>query len=84
MDLAAIAIVKSYIENHFHPNVVFEVFITWKCKALENWKYLLSSSLCDGIYYELTYNAVKNEWYLDVYMKIENVIYPGPERDHNE
>lgn len=43
-----------------------------KAKALQNWKYLISSTLYDGMYYELTYNGDKKEWYLDAYKKFEN------------
>lgn len=32
-----------------------------------------SSTLPDGMYYELTYNGDKREWYLDAYKKFENV-----------
>ena len=24
-------------------------------------------------YFEVTYNALKNEWYLDVYKKVDNI-----------
>lgn len=48
--------------------------MVWKCKTLQNWKYLISSTLLDGMYYELTYNGDKNEWYLDAYKKFENVV----------
>ena len=76
MDNKAIEIVKNYIENHLdksdeHPE--YEVYTVWKCKALQNWKYLLSSTLYDGMYYELTYNGDKKEWYVDAYKKFENV-----------
>ena len=49
-----------------------EVYVVWKCKTLQNWKYLISTSLHDGMYYELTYNGDKKEWYLDAYRKVEN------------
>ena len=49
-----------------------KVFIVWKAKVLQNWKYLISSTLSDGMYYELTYNGDKEEWYLDAYKKFEN------------
>ena len=75
MDKNALQIVKEYIIEHFDktdeiPN--FEVFMVWKSKVLQNWKYLISSTLFDGMYYELTYNGDKNEWYLDAYKKCEN------------
>jgi hypothetical protein len=28
------------------------------------------------MYYELTYNGDKKEWYLDAYKKFENVVVP--------
>lgn len=75
VDERAIQIVLSYVAEHLDktdPEPDFEVYIVWKCKALQNWKYLLSTSLFDGMYYELTYNGDKKEWYLDAYKKFEN------------
>ena len=75
MDKTAFAIVVNYIEEHLDKSDTtpdFEVFTVWKCKALQNWKYLISSSLPDGMYYELTYNGDKHEWYLDAYKKFDN------------
>lgn len=76
MDGKALDIVKNYILNHLDksdPEVKFEVYFVWKAKVLQNWKYLISSTLPDRMYYELTYNGDKKEWYLDVYRKWENV-----------
>lgn len=77
MDEKALQIVRDYIEEHLDKSdkkPEFEVYTVWKCKALQNWKYLLSSTLPDGMYYELTYNGDKKEWYLDAYKKFENVV----------
>ena len=84
MDKNALQIVKEYIIEHFDktdeiPN--FEVFMVWKAKVLQNWKYLISSTLFDGMYYELTYNGDKNEWYLDAYKKFENRVIEGTNID---
>ena len=49
-----------------------DVFIVWICKTLQNNKALASTTLPDGMYYELTYNGDKKEWYLDAYKKFEN------------
>ena len=48
------------------------VFIVWSCKTLQNNKALVSTTLFDGMYYELTYNGDKKEVYLDAYKKFEN------------
>lgn len=48
------------------------VFIVWSCKTLQNNKALLSTTISDGMYYELTYNGDKQELYLDAYKKWEN------------
>lgn len=49
-----------------------DVFVVWMCKALQNWKALLSTTVSDGMYYELTYNGDKSQLYLDAYKKWEN------------
>ena len=80
MDNKAIEIVRKYIVDHLDKSdnmPEFEVFVVWKCKALQNWKYLLSSTLFDGMYYEMTYNGDKKEWYLDAYKKFENKCIMG-------
>jgi len=50
-----------------------DVFVTWSSKVLQNNKALLSTTVPDGMYYELTYNGDKDELYVDVYKKWENV-----------
>ena len=80
MDNKAIEFVRKYIADHLDKSdnmPEFEVFVVWKCKVLQNWKYLMSSTLFDGMYYEITYNGDKNEWYLDAYKKFENKCIMG-------
>lgn len=50
-----------------------DVFIVWACKTLGNNKALVSTTVSDGMYYELTYNGAKNELYFDAYKKQENI-----------
>ena len=50
----------------------FEVFIVWNAFILGNIKALLSTTLFDGMYYEVTYNKQKDEFYFDAYKKFEN------------
>lgn len=49
-----------------------DVFIVWSCKTLQNNKAMVSTTVSDGMYYELTYNGDKKELYLDAYKKWEN------------
>ena len=53
-----------------------EVFIVWSCKTLQNNKALLSTTISDGMYYEITFNGDKNELYFDAYKKWENKCIP--------
>ncbi len=79
-DMIAISIAKQYAicsldksDKDYEKYVSeLEVYVVWKCKALQNWKYLISTNLPDGMYYELTYNGDKDEWYFDAYKKIVN------------
>lgn len=75
MDSKAIQIVINYIREHLDKSdkpAEYEVFTVWKVKVLQNWKWLISSTLPDGMYYEVTYNGDKKEFYLDAYKKFEN------------
>lgn len=77
MDEKALKLVRNYALSHLDksdPNPSFEVYIVWKCKTLQNWKYLISTTLYDGMYYELTFDGDKDSWYLDAYKKFENVV----------
>lgn len=49
-----------------------DVFVVWMCKTLQNSKALVSTTLFDGMYYELTFNGNKKELYFDAYKKWEN------------
>ena len=73
---------KQLVVNYYNSRVErtddFEiseenVFIVWFCKTLQNWKALVSTTVRDGMYYEVTYNGDKQETYLDAYKKWENV-----------
>ena len=50
-----------------------DVFIVWSCKTLQNFKALASTTVSDGMYYEITYNGDKNEMYFDAYKKWKNM-----------
>ena len=71
-------IVRNYIKLRTEPGTepapVFEVKVVWFCKTLQNWKALVITTLPDEMYYELTYNGDKDDVYLDVYKKVENLL----------
>lgn len=50
-----------------------DVYVVWFSKTLQNWKALISTTLPDEMYYEVTYNGEKQETYLDAYKKFDNV-----------
>jgi hypothetical protein len=50
-----------------------DVYVVWFCKVLQNWKALVSSTLPDGMYYEVTWNGDKEQVYIDAYKKFDNV-----------
>ena len=52
-----------------------DVYVVWSCKALQNFKALLSTPRPDGMYYECTYNGDEEEFYFDAYKKFENMCF---------
>ena len=69
--------IMNYANEHLDPTdgvkiMEKDVYVVWCCKTLQNSKALLSTTLHDGMYYELTFNGNKQELYLDAYKKFEN------------
>lgn len=81
-------LIKSTLVNYFNSHVdktdnkkitEEDVFIVWSCKSLQNFKALASTTVSDGMYYEITHNGDKNETYFDAYKKWENFVVKGDE-----
>lgn len=75
-------IVRDYFNSHVDVTdkkqiTLDDVFVVWWCKTLQNWKCLVSTTVPDGMYYEVTQNGDKNEIYVDVYKKWENYCVKG-------
>lgn len=71
--------IRDYVNKHIDKTdraeiLTDDVFIVWQVKALQNWKALASTTLFDGMYYEITYNGDKGEAYIDCYKKWENFV----------
>lgn len=76
--------VRDYTNEHIDKTdkmqiTVDDVYVVWFCKTLQNWKVLASTTVPDGMYYELTYNGDKDKMYLDAYKKFENRCIRGEE-----
>ena len=66
--------VNKHLDKTDNIQITYEdVYIVWSSKVLQNNKALLSTTLPDGCYYEVTYNGDKDEMYIDVYKKWENI-----------
>ena len=77
---ACIRLVKAYVNKHLDLSDKYEIdeeqiYVVWMCKTLQNNKALLSTDLKDGMYYEITYNGDKKEFYFDAYKKFENICF---------
>ena len=72
----AINEVETYVYEHLDksdPTPSFDVYVVWFYYILGGWKCLVSTTLPDGMYYEVTYDKSKNSIYLDAYKKFDNV-----------
>jgi hypothetical protein len=65
---------KFFEDDKFTPD---DVFAVWFSKTLLNWKACVSTTIPNGIYYEVTFNGNNGQTYIDVYKKIENVVVTG-------
>ena len=75
INVSAVKIVIDYVKEHLDKSdgeTDFSVYVVWQCFILGNAKWLISTTLPDGMYYEVTYNKEKREFYLDAYKKFEN------------
>ena len=80
MDEKAKQIVKEYMKGMYSYVNDDDIYIVWKCKTLQNWKWLISSEYPDHMYYEVTYNGDRVEFYLDCYKKVANKVVSDEKR----
>ena len=76
-----IDLARSLVADYFNENAdktdgkritKDDVYIVWACKTLQNNKALASTTVPDGMYYEITHNGDKGEIYIDAYKKWHN------------
>ncbi len=66
--------VVDYVNSKYPTITITEddVYVVWLCKILQNNKALLSTTVEDGMYYEITRNGDKGVMYVDAYKKTDN------------
>lgn len=67
MEEKVIKLVKSFLQND-----EVKLFVVWSCYILGNRKFLVGQAN-SPLYFEVTYNNNREEWYIDTYTKLENV-----------
>ena len=73
-----VAYFNAHVDATEEKNITMEdVYVVWFSKTLQNWKALVSTTVMDGMYYEITHNGDKDETYVDVYKNWENFKVPG-------
>lgn len=78
----ACALVCEYAQERLDktdPAVEVHAYGVWFVYVLGGWKALVSTTLPDGRYYEVTHNKDTGDTYLDVYAKIDNKCIPPRE-----
>jgi hypothetical protein len=75
-DEDALKVVEDYFRETYNVTGFFlprSFFVVWKCKTVQNVKFIVGTTLNNSIY-ELTLNGDKNELYVDEYKKINKAI----------
>lgn len=71
-------IVMGVVDKKKYPTIKTEdLFIIWSSKTLDNWKAQVSAPFEDFPLYEVTHSGLKNETYIDMYVKKRNYIVKG-------
>jgi hypothetical protein len=75
---------KQYVVDYFNKKVektdgvqitTDNVYVVWFVFAAENWKCLLSTTVSDGMYYEVTHKECAGETYFDAYKKFDYDVF---------
>lgn len=69
-------VTRAYLQRLHDGTVDDQLVIVWFAKTLQNWKALVSFDPANGRYFEITYNGLKEEAYVDEYRKVFNVMIP--------
>lgn len=78
----AIDLVSSYVRGNrdkSDPPIPLEdgdVYVVWFTYVLGGWKALVSTTIPDNMYYEVTYDKVKQQTYLAAWVEVQNIVVP--------
>lgn len=66
-----------YVHDLHYPGLPLEeIYVVWFCYILGGWKALVSTTVEDNRYYEVTFDKEKKRTYVDRYQKITNITVP--------
>lgn len=54
----------------------YDIYLLWSMHIEQNWRGVFSTSVGDGIFYEVTYNTGSKATKLDVYQSLGSYVFP--------
>lgn len=67
----------TYLLDKFGEITENDIYTTWQCKAIENFKGLFGVNRDgDGLYFEVTYHDKFKQFYIDIYHKENQIVVP--------
>lgn len=68
---------KTFVKNYYDNITEDNVFVVWHSKTLQHHKAILATNIKeDSSLYEITFNGILSEFYIDRYYKMSNVRIP--------
>ena len=75
-DIARTLVTKTFNANKERTDAfaltLSDTYVVKFSYILGNWKALVSTTVVDGKYYEVTFNSARKEFYIDTYVKLRN------------
>ena len=67
----ALTLVRQYIDAHLEEPADYALFVVFQTTVLQNQKFMIACTLQFGMLFDLTFDADLQQWYMNVYSKIE-------------
>lgn len=81
----ALTLVRDYIDAHIEkpaPDADYALYVISQATILGNFKCLIACTLQFGMLFDLTYDAEKRRWYMNVYKKTVSREFDATEVTH--